>query len=207
MSSLQSLLTLWLIYMGVALTPGINFALIGQTAARYSRREALVVSAGVVSASAVWLFAAVAGLVAVVERAGRLFDFVRVGAAIYLIVLGLQRLRSRDAGPGLVGLGSAPRSLWRHYAAGFFSGLGNPKAILFFGTLFATAFPADASSGLLLLGALLVLISSVAIHAGLASLLSAESFRNGYLRTRKVTDRIFGVVFVAFGARLLAARP
>ncbi len=206
MSSLQSLLTLWVIYIGVALSPGVNFALIGQTATRYSRREAFVVAAGVVSASALWMFAALAGLVALVERAGRLFDVIRIAAAIYLILLGLQRLRSREPAE-LPDLDTAPKPHWRHYGAGFLTGLGNPKAILFFGTLFAAAFPADASIGLLLSGAAVVLVSSVVIHVGLASLLSTETVREGYQRTRKVTDRIFGVVFVAFGARLLATRP
>lgn len=207
MSGFESLLTLWLIYMGVALSPGVNFALIGQTATRYARREALLVAAGVVTASAVWMTAALVGLVALAERAGSVFGFIRIAAGLYLVMLGVQKIRHRE--PRLQGelSGEATKSGWRHYADGFATGMGNPKAILFFGTLFATAFPSEASAMLRVAGAALVLVSSIAVHAGLASILSIGSVRAGYLRARRIVDPIFGLVFIGFGVRLIRTDP
>lgn len=202
MTALESLVTLWLIYLGVALSPGLNFALIGQTATRHSSREALLVAAGIVTASAVWMVAALVGLAAVAERAGRVFELIRIGAALYLIVIGIQQLRSKnetsrsdDAGPG--------KAIWGHFSAGLLTNMGNPKSILFYGSLFAAAFPAGATPVLRAGGAALILITSIAIHAGLASLLSLDRVRTGYLRLRRPIDRVFGVVFIGFGGRLL----
>jgi len=207
MSELQSLLTLWLVYMGVALSPGVNFALIGQTATQHTRRDALLVAAGVVTASAVWMTAALFGIVALAERAGNVFNVVRIAAGVYLVVLGVQKIRQRNSVPVTHAASRKSQALWRHYAIGFATGMGNPKAILFFGTLFATAFPTDAATPIRVVGAALILVSSVAIHAGLASILSVDSVRRGYLRARRVVDPIFGVMFIGFGIRLIRTNP
>ncbi|MGI9608574.1 MAG: LysE family transporter [Acidimicrobiales bacterium] len=207
MSAPQSLLTLWLIYIGVALSPGVNFALIGQTATRYSRRAALFVAAGVVTASAMWMAAALVGLVALAERAGSVFGVIRVVAGLYLVVLGIQKIRHRNTAPEVHASPRNSPASWQHYLVGFVTSMGNPKAILFFGTLFATAFPSDATTALRLSGALVVLVSSVAIHAGLASVLSIDSVRDGYLRARRLVDPIFGLVFIGFGVRLVRTDP
>ena len=205
MTAMQSLVALWLIYVGVAVSPGVNFALIGQTATRHSRREAYLVVAGILVSSAVWMFAALFGLTALDVSAGQLFELIRIGAALYLIWLGIGKLRSksRDGGPPTAEAGTT--RAWSHFLAGLFTNLGNPKSIVFYGSLFAAVFPADATSGLRLAGAAVVLVTSLVIHVGLASLLSIERIRNGYLRLRRPIDRVFGVVFVAFGLRLLAA--
>ena len=204
MSEIQSLSTLWVIYMGVALSPGVNFALIGQTATRYDRRAALLVAAGVVTATTVWMAAALVGLVAVAERAGNIFGVVRILAGVYLVVLGIQKIRHRNADPIAETSPATKKTRWRHYAIGFATSMGNPKAILFFGTLFATALPSDATTSLRLSGAALILMSSVIIHAGLASVLSIESVRQGYWRARRVVDPLFGIAFIGFGAKLIA---
>lgn len=204
MSAVQSLATLWVIYLGVALSPGVNFALIGQTATRHQRRDALMVAGGIVSASAIWMFAALFGLTAMIERAGGLFDLIRMGAAAYLVILGIQKLRSKPI-PVNEETDDQPIRSWGHFSAGILTNLGNPKSILFYGSLFAAAFPAQAAIGLRMTGALLVLATSVAIHAGLASVLSIDRVRLGYLRLRRPIDRVFGVLFVAFGIRLLAS--
>ncbi len=203
MSNTQSLLALWLIYMGVALSPGVNFALIGQTATQFSRREALLVASGVVSASALWMSAALFGLVALAQSFGDLFSTIRIVAGLYLIMLGLQKIRQRNSVPASLDREHRPKALWRHYLIGFATGMGNPKAILFFGTLFATALPTDTSTSLQMTSAVVILASSVIIHAGLASVLSVAAVRNGYLRARRVLDPIFGVAFIAFGTQLL----
>ncbi|MEE9417025.1 MAG: LysE family transporter [Acidimicrobiales bacterium] len=207
MGELQSLLTLWLIYMGVALSPGVNFALIGQTATLYTRREAFLVAAGVVTASAVWMSAALLGLIALAERAGSIFAVIRIVAGMYLIMLGVQKIRHRNAASESDISPKQPMASWRHYSVGFATSMGNPKAILFFGTLFATAFPPDATTTLRLSGAAVVLVSSITIHAGLAAVLSIEAVRRGYLRARRVVDPIFGIIFIGFGAKLLATDP
>jgi threonine/homoserine/homoserine lactone efflux protein len=103
------------------------------------------------------------------------------------------------------GTDDQPRRSWGHFSAGILTSLGNPKAILFYGSLFAAALPADAAMGLRMTGALLILATSVAIHAGLASVLSIDRVRLGYLRLRRPIDRVFGVLFVVFGIRLLAS--
>lgn len=205
MSAAQGLLTLWLIYMGVALSPGVNFALIGQTATRHTRREALLVAAGVVSASGVWMMAALLGLVALVESASTVFSVIRIIAGLYLVMLGVQKIRQRNAVPETTSTAelNEARSSWRHYAVGFATSMGNPKAILFFGTLFATALPADATTSLRLWGAVLIMVSSVMIHAGLATVLSVETVRAGYLRARRIVDPIFGIIFIGFGTKLI----
>lgn len=206
-STAGSLTTLWLIYIGVALSPGVNFALIAQTATRQARKDAMCVAAGVTTATAVWMTASLIGLITLAEEAGGVFSVIRIGGGLYLIWLGAKKFTQRNAATAGTPVATRSRSQARNFATGFATNMGNPKAVLFFGSLFATALPADASTGLRVAGALLILATSIAIHTGLAALLSVSTVRDTFERVRRLADPLFGAVLIAFGVRLLRTEP
>ena len=200
----QPLFGIWLLHLGVALTPGLNFALIGRTASRGTRREAMLVVAGIVTAAAIWVSVALFGLSFLIDRFGAVFEIIRLVAALYLVVLGLQRLRPRSGAAS--DSSSEVLSGSSHFVAGLATNLGNPKAIVFFSSLFATAFPADAPLSVLLVGVVLVLVNSSGAHGGLALILTSPRLRDRISLDARWLDWTFGALFVAFGLRLVFDR-
>lgn len=201
---IRAILTVWVIHAGVAVSPGMNTALIAQTAATRGRRSAFLVAGGVVAGVLVWSSAALFGLATVLEQSQTAFRVARVLGALYMVWLGLRRLfprRSRTA----TDMPEVPQGggNLRLFSTGLLTSLANPKSLVFFGSLFATAFPSTSPLWARLVALALVLANATATHFGLATLLSVERIRSVFDRMQVWMDRIFGMVFVGFGLRLL----
>ena len=200
---LRIILTVWLVHLGVALAPGVNFALVGQTAVAHNRRAALLVAAGILTATLVWLTAALVGIAGLLERSQTVFQGLRVFGAIYLIWLGARRLLPRRSNVSSVDVTSEVARPGRHYTNGLIANLENPKSVIFYGSLFAAAIPPGTPTWVKLAAASTIVANTVAIHGGLARLLSVERIRIGYERISGTLERVFGVLFVGFGLKLL----
>lgn len=119
------------------LSPGPDFLLILQTALRLPLRYAFAVCAGIASANAVYLAAAVLGLETVRQWPSLMLALRYLGAA-YLLYIGILLLRAPmrpldNGGPTSL---LHVRSLRRQFTLGFFSGMLNPKNAIFYLSLF-----------------------------------------------------------------------
>jgi threonine/homoserine/homoserine lactone efflux protein len=82
---------------------------------------------GVTTGTLIQIGAATIGLSSLVLRSALAFDIVKYAGAVYLVILGIQRLRDR----GEVQLDREPRTLRRLYAQGVVVNTLNPKTALF----------------------------------------------------------------------------
>ena len=82
---------------------------------------------GVTTGTLIQIGAATVGLSSLVLESALAFDIVKYAGAVYLVVLGIQRLRDR----GEVQLDREPRTLRRLYAQGVVVNTLNPKTALF----------------------------------------------------------------------------
>jgi threonine efflux protein len=92
---------------------------------------------------------------------------------------------------------------WRSWRLGLFTNLANPKAVVFFGALFASLLPPHAD--LLARGEVLVtmLVLAFAWFVLVASLASVPSAMAAYRRGRRAIDTVTGGLFVALGGALV----
>jgi len=188
-----------LISVLVIVVPGPDTAMVTKHAFVAGRRGAMFASLGVVIGLATWTVAAAVGLAALLRASSVAFFALKIAGAAYLIWVGIQMLRERNAHAE-----HAPtRTSRKAFRQGVLSDLGNPKIAVFF-TSFLPQFIHGAGSAfgpLLLLGALFCLITlawltlySLVVGHG-ASVLRRP-------RVRRALDRFTGAVFVALGIRL-----
>jgi len=199
---LSSLTTIALLHWAVLLVPGFNFVLIGQLAAGGSWRAALAAVVGMTTATLIWASLAVAGVGAVFNAHPMLRQVAQVAGGLYLVYLafGLFRAGASPAAAGDPVLGS--RAAFR---AGFFTSALNPKIALFYGSVFATAFPLEPSAAHVLAAVALVYANSWLWHGGLAFALSQPSVQRAYLANYRALTRLSAVLVGAFGVRLIVA--
>lgn len=162
-------------------------------------RTAGVVSAlGVEVGALVHVAAATIGLSALVASSAAAFNVVKLAGAAYLIVLGLQRLRSPSGAP----FGSVPPATRRAlFGQGIVVNALNPKVAIFFLAFlpqFVVAGHAVAPQ-IALLGAIFVTVAVVldltwALTAGTLGLRLRRS-----ARARRLLDRTSGVAFLGLG--------
>ena len=198
-------LPLLLAWTVAVVSPGPDFFAVLRTSAGGTRRAGLLAGFGVVTGIACWALAALAGLTAVLARYEHLYLVLRLAGAAFLVLYGLSLLRSSlrqqaDAEP--VEFPNTAPAGWRSWRFGLLTNLSNPKAVVFFGALFAGLLPPTAgleAKAVLLLAMIGLAIGWFALVAALASVPAA---RIGYQRARRVIDTLTGGLFVAIGGVL-----
>jgi threonine/homoserine/homoserine lactone efflux protein len=180
----------------VAVTPGVDMALVTKNALLHGRAAARATALGVNLGIFIWTLAAALGLAGVVAASAVAFTAIKLAGAVYLVYLGLcTLLRARET-QAVAARGSAFRQ-------GLASNLLNPKIAIFFTSLLpqfvdaAHAQPQD----LLLLG---VLFNCIGVVWLLAYAELTARGRNVLLRPRvkRALDRLSGIALVALGVRL-----
>jgi threonine/homoserine/homoserine lactone efflux protein len=187
-------------------SPGPATLAIAGTSMASGRRHGLALAAGVTSGSLTWSVAAAAGLSAVMLANAWAFEILRYAGAGYLLFLAFKSARSALA-PGAPALRLvATPTLKAAYRRGLVLHLTNPKAILFFGSLYAVGVPAGSSPETLALVIAAIGLQSLLLFHGYALLFSSPPLTAGYTKLRRWFEVVFAVAFAAAGLKILTAR-
>ncbi|MEM7652337.1 MAG: LysE family translocator [Pseudomonadota bacterium] len=205
-------------------SPGPATLKIASTSMHYGWRAGLMTAAGVTTGSLMWSISAACGMAAIMLSNSWTLEIIRYLGAAYLLYLAIQSAKSallpgpkhRDA------LSDQPRNSeefnqTKHSKATrdtaksmYFSGLAlhltNPKAILFFGSLYGVALPASTNTETLAFVVILVGTISTCIFHGYALLFSRPPVMRAYLRYRRWFEGAFAVIFGIAGLKILTAR-
>lgn len=185
----------------LTITPGLDTALVLRTTASEGPRRGFWSGLGVVSGCLVWAASVAAGLgvLLVASRLG--YTLLRWVGAGYLLYVGLKMLRHpRASFAGAPGVQPRGRSA---FARGALTNLLNPKVGVFYVSFLPQFIPNDVAVApfAMLLGAIHALLGLL----WFVCLIAAMGPLSQWLRRPKVVrvlDRVTGLVFLAFGARL-----
>ena len=190
------------------LAPGPDMLFALATGIKSGPRAGFVAAVGAAAGETVHITASALGLAAIFRAAPPLYDAVRFAGAAYLVYLGVQTLRSRNApvseGGGGRAADGARRALWR----GAVTNLLNPKMALFsiaFLPQFVDTSRGNVALQFLVLGAVFVALEILV--DGSVGLLAGR-FRQ-LLARRRVSKRLHlvsGSVFVGLGAKIAISR-
>lgn len=205
-TSISVIMGLWVL---TVMTPGPNFFATVHSAIRHGRVHGLATAGGIAAGTFLWATASLFGIAALFAAAGWLYGAVKLAGAAYLIVVGVQMWRAAGRPPESeleVTVAAPPPGAWRAFRFGLVTDLANPKAAVFFTSLFAVALPPAAP--LWFHGVAVVLAVTIAgLWYGLAALVAQTSpARNAYRRAERGILRAAGAIFVLFGLKLATER-
>lgn len=175
-------------------SPGPATLAIARESMAHGRRAGVALALGVTTGSWTWSAIAAAGMSAIILAHESLVTALRIAAALYLGWLAIKSARAA-LGPRAENDRTASPATGRSYLRGLLIHLTNPKAILFFGALYAFGMPADASWTSILPLAGAVAVQSLVIFVGLALLFSHARLAAGYARLRGTCEVSFAFVF------------
>lgn len=185
-------------------SPGPDFAIVLRQSLAHGRRTAIWTALGVGTAIMLHVAYSLFGLGLLIRGSELWFSLVKFAGAAYLAWIGVQAFRAQPRTEEAIG-GGAPPATRGAFATGFLTNALNPKATLFFISLFAlvvspqTPKPVQAAFGLWMAVATAAWFSLVAV------VFAQESVRRPFLRHGHWIDRALGVVFLAFAASLVFA--
>ncbi len=208
---LMLFLTVALVHMVALMSPGPDFFFVSQTAVSRSRKEAMMGVLGITMGVMVWAGVALLGLNLILEKMAWLHHIIMVGGGLYLCWMGYQMLRSaralkkeqknRRRGPK-VELATGGRS----FIKGLLTNLANPKAIIYFGSVFSLFVGDSVGAGARWGLFLLIVAETFAWFTIVASLFALPAMRRGYQRLAKWIDGFAGALFAGFGIHLIISR-
>ncbi|MGP2969579.1 threonine export protein RhtC [Serratia marcescens] len=202
---LMLFLTVALVHLIALMSPGPDFFFVSQTAASRSRREAMMGVVGISLGIVVWAGVALMGLHLILQKMAWLHQIIMVGGGIYLCWMGWQLLRSARAQPAAEAQVALPKA-GRSFIRGFLTNLSNPKAVIYFGSVFSL-FVGDSVGAGARWGLFLLIVAETFVWFSLVAVVFAlPAMRRGYQRLAKWIDGVAGVLFTGFGLHLIFTR-
>ncbi|WP_337192995.1 LysE family transporter [Deinococcus xianganensis] len=203
---LNILLAVAAIHTVVLVIPGPDVLLVSQTALARTRRAALLAGLGVVLGIACWAALALLGIGLLFQAFPWIHGAVKVAGGAYLLWMGVNLWRSSARPDAQAAPIEAPLSDLAALRAGFLTNISNPKAAVFFGSVFSGVLGAHAGTGLKLAAFAVIVGLSVGWFALVAAGMSTAPMQRAYLRARRAVDRVAGTLMLGFGGLLLASR-
>ncbi|MFL9826177.1 LysE family translocator [Rhodoplanes sp. SY1] len=207
MSHTAEFLSLMAVFLVAAVTPGADFACVMRESVVHGRRAGVLAAVGVGSAILVHVGYTVLGIGLIVAHSVVAFTIVKWVGAAYLVWLGIKSFRAPT--PTLPDPGAhdpAARPARRSLAIGALTNLLNPKATLFFVSLFSTIVSPQTPL-LFQLGYGLAMAVTLAVWFTIVAVfLTTGTARAAFARAGRWFNRATGLVLIGLGVRVALQR-
>lgn len=200
-------LTVALVHVLAVASPGPDFAVVVRESVTRGQRSGSWTALGIGCGIGLHVSYSLLGIGLIVSQSILLFNLFKWLAAGYLFYLGFQALRARPMAVGDIApvAAAGPLSRRRAFTIGFVTNGLNPKATLFFLSLFTVVI--DPHTPLLVQAGygLYLALATGAWFCLLAWLFSRARVRAGFARMGHWFDWLTGVVLIGLGVRLVAS--
>lgn len=204
------LLALVGIWVAAIASPGPDVVQITRLGVK-SRVAGVACAVGIMAGNTLWIAASLLGLSALIQAVPEVLAVLQLVGGAYLLYMGVGAVRAglaarqgalvtaenADAGTGGAVAGSAP-STGKAFGIGVATNLSNPKAVLFFGAVFAQFVRPGMGWEWMLAILLTLVVIGFAWFVGFALLV--DTFAGFLERHGHVVDIVTGLIFIALAA-------
>ncbi|WP_309085839.1 LysE family translocator [Chelativorans sp.] len=196
------LISVFAIFIPALILPGPDFVAVVRSSMSRGTAAGLLTTAGVSLGLGFYAALSLLGLSAILVQYQWLAWAIRLAGGLYLIYLGIRLILAR---PERLEVSEGDhRSRTNAFFFGFAVTLTNPKAIVLFASVFATAVTADTPGWLMALMVGLVMLSSLSWYSFVSLCMSSAPVIRSFGHARHWIERVAGVCFVGIGGRILA---
>ncbi len=201
-------LTVVIVHLLAVASPGPDFAIVLRQSLTAGRMAAIWTSIGVGLGILVHVAYALLGLGLIISQSVQVFSIIKLAGAGYLLYIGWKSLRAKPENGAAASATGGPVkvcSLSQALRIGFLTNVLNPKATLFFLSLFSVIIKPDTPQGVQLVYGLYMSLATGIWFCGLSLVLTQPRVRRGFSRFGHWAERGMGVVLIALGIRLAFA--
>lgn len=209
MDLFHGLLLITSIHLLAAASPGPGFIFVSQQTLRHGRKAGLLSSLGISLGLSVHIAYSAVGLAALMANSAFALLILKIAGGCYLIYLGIQGLKSKagsmDNAP-TEAITAKPKTAARSIGAGFLCNALNPKAPVYFVSLFTLVLSSDMPLYQLAIYGVWIMLIQMAWFSAVVMMLSRPAVSASFKRFGHWIDRILGGTMIALGVKLLASR-
>jgi threonine/homoserine/homoserine lactone efflux protein len=202
-------LGLMAVFSIVIVVPGADFAVVLRQSVVHGRRAAMMTGFGMGLSLLFHTSYTILGLGLIVSKSLMLFGLIKWAGVVYLVYMGVTSFRQpgfkvRDIEIRDDDLG--PLSPFRCLAIGFLTNALNPKAVLFFLSLFSTLLRHDTPALIQFAYGIGMAAALVAWFATVSTFLTVGPIRDRFIASGRWFNRVTGAALVGLGFRLALLR-
>ncbi len=198
-------ITVALIAIFMAISPGADFVMVTRNSIFYSRKAGLFSAMGV--SVAIWLHVAysIAGLAVIISGSIMLFSILKYCGAAYLIYMGYKTFKANTNLDITAVQGSL--SAMSAFKIGFVTNALNPKTTVFFLSIFTQVVDPDTPLTIQLIYGAIISLAHLLWFSLVAMLLTHPPILSAFKRSKNVIEKSVGMVLVAFGIKIAVQSP
>lgn len=203
------------VFVILLVAPGADFALIVRQSIVHGRSAAFITSLGIGASLMFHISYTILGIGLIVSQSLLLFSLIKWAGAAYLFYLGIKALREKplnaaDAekivktGDEAQSSGSKAASISakRCFTMGFITNALNPKAVLFFLSLFSSLVSIHTPVAVQAIYGILIAFVVIGWFAIVTLFFTFEPVRKRFFALGKWFNRVTGMVFIGLGIKL-----
>ncbi|MEI8704777.1 LysE family translocator [Pseudoalteromonas sp. B62] len=211
MEYLDEFLLIVIAHFFAVASPGPDFAVVLKQSVQQGRCNALWTSAGVGAAILLHVAYCVLGVALVLTQSPSLFMALKYLAGAYLAYLGVQALRAAkqpasnegEAAKNVENKTVQEEPVWVAFRRGFFTNALNPKATLFFMSLFTLVISPTTPTSVQIVYGVYMALATWVWFSMLSIMLSRDNVRGFFQQRGYWFDRGIGVILIALAVRVV----
>ncbi len=207
---LQEFLIVASAHLLAVMSPGPDFAMVLKSSLSSTRREAITLSMGIAAGIMIHVTYCLLGVAYFMQKSPAVFHVVKVLGGVYLIWIGISALlaafrKSQLTGAHPVSLAKkGPRlHLLEAFGQGFVTNVLNPKATMFFLSLFSQVVSPESPTWLKFLYGGEMTIATFIWFGSLSYLLTRPGWHQKFMKTQRQINGVMGVLLLGLGLRVV----
>ena len=200
-SEILTILSIGLVQLGAVISPGPSFLVTAQMAVAKKPMDGIKLALGFGAGTVILSSAALLGLNVLFHALPPLFVAMKIFGALFLLWIAYKIFRHATVPLEL----SGSVSQGSPFMKGFLVQLGNPKVVVFFGSIFVAMLPAQVPLWMAVVLIAMVSLNDVWWYSLVALFFDSGPVRGFYLRAKTWIDRVVGLFLGAVGLKLIWA--
>ena len=201
-------ITLTVIHLLAAASPGPDFALVSRQALLQGRRAGLWVSLGIALGLGIHIAYSAAGLATLIAHSTMWMSAIKLIGGSYLLYLGYQGIRAKAQSGVITNEPAVIMDVAAHrlVGKGFLCNALNPKAPIYFLSLFTIVLSPNLPASTLVIYGVWIMLLQLFWFSLITLFFSQPTIRRRFLAISHWIDRVFGVAMVGLGLKVLLSK-
>lgn len=201
-------ITLTVIHLLAAASPGPDFALVSRQALLQGRRAGLWVSLGIALGLGIHIAYSAAGLATLIAHSTMWMSAIKLIGGSYLLYLGYQGIHAKAQSGVITNEPAVIMDVAAHrlVGKGFLCNALNPKAPIYFLSLFTIVLSPNLPASTLVVYGVWIMLLQLFWFSLITLFFSQPTIRRRFLAISHWIDRVFGVAMVGLGLKVLLSK-
>lgn len=194
------------IHLLALMSPGPSTILIIKNSLGTSRRSGLATALWIWLGESIHVFYSILGLWFIISKSILALNTIKYCWALYLLYLAYKLLQSKGSSKTTNIDQKNHLTPRQGITQWFLTGILNPKATIFFVSLFSMVIKPDTDMHSLLILGICMTINATVRFSIVSTLLTHSRIQSNYYKASKRIDRVFGGLLATFGLKLLFSK-